>query len=352
MQPIQVYSLPPHLLTSPYLDQLYGSINDPGVQVRHDRPRRAIPVLLFGRGPRVLHLHFFDELTQRPGMLATTTRSLLFVLLLVVLRLRGVRLIWTAHNLKPHESYHSFWAAWVYSMAVRLSTAVIAHSAAAKTMLEARYGPMPHATVIPHGSYIGLYGPVAERAASRAALGLPADGPVLLNIGTLRPYKHLESLIEAFAALPVASRGTLLIAGGVKSAVYAEALQTQAASVPGVVLRPQHIPDKELPRYFAAVDAVVLPYASLLTSGVLLWALSYARPVVAPAFGPVLELVREGHEGWLFEPNDTASLCSALGRALAAPDRERMGHNALAVAEQFDWPSIAAQTAQVYRRSG
>ncbi len=129
--------------------------------------------------------------------------------------------------------------------------------------------------------------PAAPRSICRA------EGPVLLNIGTLRPYKNIEGLIDAFGALPEEKRGTLLIAGAAKSAAYAEELRRRAAAVPGVVLRAEFIADEALPSYLAAADIVVLPYRSLLTSGILLWALSYARPVVAPAFGPVHELVGE-----------------------------------------------------------
>ncbi|MEO7911418.1 MAG: hypothetical protein ABIV47_17365, partial [Roseiflexaceae bacterium] len=62
---LTIYPLPPQLPTNPYLDQLYGAMVAPDIQIRRIRPRYAVPELLLGSGPRVLHLHFFDELTQR-----------------------------------------------------------------------------------------------------------------------------------------------------------------------------------------------------------------------------------------------------------------------------------------------
>ena len=347
--PIVVYPLPPQLPTSPYLDQLYAPIGAHGIAVRRGRPRHELPRLLLGRGPRVLHLHFFDELTQRPGWLPTIMRSLGFLLLLALLRLRGVRLVWTAHNLAPHEAYHPRWAELVYRTTIHWCAAVIAHSQAAKEVLERRFGPLPGCRVIPHGSYIGLYGPPREREASRAALGLPAHGPVLLNFGTLRPYKGLEDLIAAFAQQPEAGRGCLLIAGAAKDAAYAAKIARRAAAVAGARLDLRFVPDAELPAYLAAADLVALPYHTLLTSGVLLWALSYARPAIAPAFGPAAELVREGNTGFLFAPGDAGALANALERALAHPDLNALGRNGLALAQTFAWPAIAAQTAAVYR---
>jgi glycosyltransferase involved in cell wall biosynthesis len=93
----------------------------------------------------------------------------------------------------------------------------------------------------------------------------------------------------------------------------------------------------------------MLPYHALLTSGVLLWALSCARPAVAPGFGPAAELVREGVTGFLFTPGQAGSLDQALARALAHPDLAALGRNGLAAAQAFAWPEIARLTAACYR---
>jgi glycosyltransferase involved in cell wall biosynthesis len=319
-----------------------------GVAVRRGRPRYELPRVLLGRGPRILHLHFFDELTQRAGTGTTAARSLLFLALLLALRLRGARKSWTAHNLAPHAAPHPRWGLFGYRLVARWSAAIVAHSQAARDMLEATYGRLPQVRVIPHGSYVDQYGAPRDRGASRAALGLPPGGRVLLNVGTLRPYKGLEDLLEAFAGLPESERGTLLIAGEAKDRAYAAAIERRASTIAGARIEPRFVPDEQLPSYLAAADVVVLPYHALLTSGILLWALSAGRPVVAPAFGPVRELVREGREGFLFAPGDPASLRVALARALAHPDIDALGRAGQEVAREFAWPRIAEQTAAIY----
>jgi glycosyltransferase involved in cell wall biosynthesis len=346
-----VYPLPPQLPNNPYLDQLYAPMAELGIAVRRGRPRYEILRLRLGRGPRILHLHFFDELTQRRSEYATAIRSLLFLGLLLALRLRGVRLVWTAHNLRPHEQFHPLWGFVVYRAVARWSSQIIAHSAAARAQLEARYGALPHCAVIPHGSYIGSYGAPRDRAQSRAALDLPPAGPVLLCFGALRPYKGVETLLAAFAQLPEHRRGTLVVAGAVKDRAYGATIERQAAAVAGVRLELGYIPGERLARWLGAADLVVLPYHSMLTSGSLLGALSYARPVIAPAFGPVGELVREGIQGFLFAPNDQASLRAALDRALAHPDLDALGQAGLATARGFAWPKIAELTVACYVRT-
>lgn len=348
---ITVYSLPPQLLSNSYLDRLYAPMAAYGILVRRGRPRAELPHALFGAGPRILHLHFFDELTQQRSRAQTAARSIAFLGLLAALRARGVRQVWTAHNLQPHETRHAAWAARVYRAVARSSAAIIAHSQAARAMLEERYGALPHCTVIPHGNYIGAYGPPRAQATSRAALGLPAAGRVTLALGTLRPYKGLEDLLAAFSQLPAESRGTLLIAGAAKDRAYANALEQQATSIAGARVQTQFVPDDALATYLGAADLVALPYRRMLTSGVLLAALSYGRPVLAPALPPIAELVREGENGFLFTPSDTGALAAALNRALAHTDLAALGERALTSARAFDWEKIAAQTVAVYRRA-
>lgn len=347
---IRVYPLPPQLVTNPYLDQLYTPMKGMGIEVRRIRPRYALLPLYLSSGPRILHLHFCDEIIQRRSAWQTVVRSLAFLAGLRLLILRGVRLVWTAHNLEPHECYHPVWAFNVYRSIGRWSSAIIAHSEAARHMLIARYGHLSTCHVIPQGNYIGHYGPRRDQAQSRAELGLAMHGPILLNLGTLRPYKGLEDLLTAFSQLPEETRGRLLIVGAAKDRAYAAALQRQASCISGAWVLPHFVPDSRLPLYLAAADVVVLPYRSLLTSAMLMCALSYARPVIAPASAPVLELVQEGQNGFLFTPGDTASLSAALARALAHPDRDRLGQAALQTARLFDWPTSAATTVAVYRQ--
>jgi glycosyltransferase involved in cell wall biosynthesis len=343
---MQIYPIPRQLITSPYLDQLYRPFEDwPDCRLRRVPFAQALRELLLGRQPQIAHWHFFDELTQRPSRLATAARTLAFMALLKLLRWRGVKLVWTAHNLEPHELRHPRWAERAYQAMFQHAHTVIAHSHAAADLLRSRYSTATPIQVIPHGAYVGLYGPRQPKNASRAALGLPAEGFIALNLGTLRPYKGLELLLQAWDT----SAGRLVIAGGVKDAAYAAQLRTQAHPLAGVDLRLNFVPDAELPIWLGAADVVVLPYRKLLTSGILLWALSYGVPVVAPDVAPVRELIREGEQGFLFAANDPASLRAALGRAAAHPDLAALGERAYQTALPFDWPGIAAKTATVYR---
>jgi glycosyltransferase involved in cell wall biosynthesis len=73
------------------------------------------------------------------------------------------------------------------------------------------------------------------------------------------------------------------------------------------------------------------------------------RPVIASAVGGVPELVVDGATGVLVRPDDHEHLAHELGVLLAAPDvRARMGRAGLGRVQQFSWPSIADQYADIY----
>ncbi len=354
---IRIYPIPPVLTDNPYLDLLYAPMAGwPEVEVRRTRPlRRSLFALLMTPAPQlpppVVHLHFFDEICQHPNRMGTAVRTAAFVALLRLLRRRGVRLVWSAHNLMPHEPYHPDLAGWLYRQVVALSDAVIAFSSPVADELIAHYGRPRHLAVIPHGHYIGQHGPKPARAEARARLGLPADAFISLCLGAWRPYKGLEDAIAAFAQL-VENRGpapVLVIAGQPKLPGYAALLREMADQVPGVRLIPGRVPDEAIASYWAAADVAVFAYRRLTNSGALIEAMSYGVPVIAPDVPAVRELVREGETGFLFAPGDIASLRAAMRRAQAHPDLPALGRAALDRVRQYDWEEIAAQTLNVYR---
>ncbi|WP_110513290.1 glycosyltransferase family 4 protein [Herpetosiphon llansteffanensis] len=343
---ISIYPIPRLLTTSPYLDLLYDPfVAWPELRIMRQPFAQSLRAGLLQRDNRVLHWHFFDELTQRPSQSATALRSMSFIALLRLLRLRGAKQVWTAHNLEPHELRHPAWAKRSYQAMVQVAGQIIVHSQAAAQLIDQRYQVGSKTTVIAHGAYIGFYGPQLAQTAARELLQLKQNGFLAVSLGTLRPYKGVELLIEAWAA----ELGQLEVVGAVKDPLYVQQLQ-QLATNPVITIRPDFIADALLPAWFAAADVVVLPYRKTLTSGMLLAALSYARPLVAPDLPPVRELIREGENGFLFEPNNVASLRAALQRAAAHPNRQALQQNALQTVQALDWTQLAAQTADVYRR--
>jgi glycosyltransferase involved in cell wall biosynthesis len=103
--------------------------------------------------------------------------------------------------------------------------------------------------------------------------------------------------------------------------------------------------------YFQRASLVALPYLTASTSGVLMTAYSYAKPVVSTRVGCLPEYVEEGRTGLLVPPSNVEQLADAIVRLLLDDAlRHRMGENALRWIEEKQ-KSITAQTLEVYDKA-
>jgi glycosyltransferase involved in cell wall biosynthesis len=205
--------------------------------------------------------------------------------------------------------------------------------------------PPDKVLVLPHPSYLGAYPDDATDAEARARYALAADDVVFAFVGNVRPYKGLDDLLAAFGSVtasprPDGRRRRLLIAGRPLDDPTIAALLERAAAHPDVVVDARRIPAEELSIPLRASDVVVLPYRASLTSGALLLALSFGRPVIAAASPHVRETVGDD-EAILVPAGDRMALARALGdadRLLTAGAREA----ALATARRLD-PSVISR---------
>ena len=81
-----------------------------------------------------------------------------------------------------------------------------------------------------------------------------------------------------------------------------------------VLLRAEYIPDEETELYFKAADVLVLPYRFIFQSGVLFLGYSFGLPVVAADVGTLKDEIIEGKTGFVFKPEDSVDLASAIER--------------------------------------
>ncbi|HTX09593.1 MAG TPA: glycosyltransferase [Solirubrobacteraceae bacterium] len=329
-----------------YLTLLSLALTRAGVEVT-SVDRAALWRLGWRRDVDLVHLHWLEFIAPSApgglGLLRTMIRDARLIAALTWLRLRGIRLVWTVHNLEPHEPAHPRLEELLGMLVSRISHALVAHSAYARSRIHERWGSAVKVAVIPHGNYIGVFArPKGTRADIRRSLGIPDDAYVFLAFGQVRAYKRLTDLVEALGALP-SDDVRLLIAGKPVAAEEVRRLRDAAASDPRVVLDLRQVPDEEVSALHLCADAAVLAYRDVFSSGALLLALSFGLPVVAPNVGTAAELVGS-HAGELFGPGGlTAALDSA--RATDQPSRAAA---AAAVARQYGWDRVGTETAALY----
>jgi glycosyltransferase involved in cell wall biosynthesis len=223
--------------------------------------------------------------------------------------------------------------------------AVIVHSEyGRRTMIDWGAADPAKLHVVHHGAFehLARQGPEVALPDELARV----EGPVVLFFGLLRPYKGLETLLEAWRGV----RGAELWIVG-RPLIPVGPLQARAPA--GVRFVPRFVSDRELPAYFRRADVVVLPYSRTERfdqSGVLATALGFGKPAVVSDVGGFGEVAATG-AARLVAPGDAEALAGALGELLGDPsERSRMADAAVAAARgPYSWEAAAAKTAALYR---
>lgn len=297
---------------------------------------------------RVLHLHFVQPFFAYESVHARLRWVLRFARNLLLARAFGYATVFTLHDLRPSFPLRPAWVDYLgHWVAANLTDRVIVHCTAAATMLRGRYGRRGGVHVIEHPNYLGVYADTMTRGDARARLDLPARERVFLFFGALRPGKGVGALVDAFAALP-ADDARLVIAGEPHLPdSELERLRARAARDPRLRLELRYIADDDVGVFIAATDVVVLPFAEVLTSASAILAMSFGRPVVAPALGCLPELLADD-AGVLYDPAAPDGLLAALRRCLTE-DLSAIGAAGFERVRSRTWQAAAAQTIAVYR---
>ncbi len=336
---------------NPYQELLASGLASLGVQVEIAKGRLLfVAEVLRGGRPDVLHVHTPDYfVVYRRSLPAAVVALGLFVAQLVTLRLLGVTVIWTAHDLLNHERRYPRLDRLCRLATARLSGAVIVHCAGAGRSAAAAFGlDSSRIRVVPHGHYQDRYPDFnGDALAARATLELPADPFIVLFLGNLRRHKGLEPLMDAFQRLD--RDGVLLvIAGEPFDDGIRAALTERVAGQGGVRLRLGFVSEDAVAAYLRASDVVVCPFTSSLTSGSLALALSFGKAVVVPRLGCAAEMVSEDG-GFLYDPKQPDALVSSLRAAVDARERlEAIGARNRTRMRPFDWTLVARRTLAVY----
>jgi glycosyltransferase involved in cell wall biosynthesis len=162
------------------------------------------------------------------------------------------------------------------------------------------------------------------RGETRRVLGIAPDRFVVGWIGRMTGVKRTEDVLVAFRRLlDLGVDATLCMVG---DGPDRPAVERRAHEL-GVMRHTLFLGyQEEVARFYAAVDAVVLPSINEGTPVTAIEALAAGRPVVATRVGGVPDVVRDGEGGFLVPAGATRELAERLAELARDPDlRERMG---------------------------
>ncbi|HSA99603.1 MAG TPA: glycosyltransferase [Anaerolineales bacterium] len=162
---------------------------------------------------------------------------------------------------------------------------------------------------------------IRERAAVRAELGIPTDASVLTTVAVLRPQKGIQFMIRALPAVLASHPNTYYLVVGDGSHRDALRAEVQKAGLNDRVIFAGM--RRDVARLLAASDIFVLPTLTEALPTVLAEAMAANLPIVASRVGGVPEMVTDGQNGCLVEPEDLDGLVSACSQLLGQYELQR-----------------------------
>ena len=219
--------------------------------------------------------------------------------------------------------------------------------------------------IIPCGVNLELFHPIDQQAA-RDHLGLPPERQLLLFVGRLDPVKGLNVLLEAMCTLtrrihPCRAQDlSLAVIGGDRES-HLEALGDptclaeirQELGLDDLVIFVGSRAQEDLPYYYAASLACVMPSLYESFGMVALEAMACATPVIASRVGGLTFTVRDGETGFLVPERDPDALADKLELVITDADlRHRLGERAAEVAAGYSWDLVADQIEGLYAELG
>ena len=187
----------------------------------------------------------------------------------------------------------------------------------------------------------------AGHPVGRSQFTTPGARPTFGFFGRLHESKGILSLLDAVMAMP-ANTVTLKLAGDVQDEHVRHRIEAASA-----VQDVQFLGFAQPREFFEQIDILVVPSLWHEPFGrVAIEALAHGVPIVSSRRGGLIDIVDEGINGWLYEPDEKDGLLTQLSRAHAITTETwaEFSENAIASSKQYLPSDVAASYLEFYRQ--
>ena len=252
--------------------------------------------------PNIVHSHLV-----RPDIAAA----------LVMRQAGSIAFLSSVHGIY-RDRWFGAWAAPLMRWTYRKADAIIAISSAVKTWLHEDLGICDDKITVIH------YGIEPERFAgcntSGWENGQPNRRAVIGSIGRLEPGKNFECLIHAMKSVRTQLPNASLLIAGHDPEGYGQKLETLIAELELT----QHVRligfQKDVSSFLHGVDIFAFASRTEGFGQVVIEAMASGTPVVVSRIAPLTEIVKEGENGLLVDPDDPPGFARAIIWLLNHPE--------------------------------
>jgi len=198
-------------------------------------------------------------------------------------------------------------------------------------------------SVVPCGVNLEQF-KILDRAQARQYLGFDND-KIILFVGRIDPLKGIHKLIKALSYLRHIPRLRLLVIGGdERSQREIEQLQELAFNlkIQDSVTFLGLVKHEQLPYFYNAADACVVPSYYESSGLVALESLACGTPVVATDVGNHKSVIRQGQTGYVIRDNVPHLLADKIALLLSRSSTDTKSAQLIrATVSKFSWSNIA-----------
>ena len=221
---------------------------------------------------------------------------------------------------------------------------IIATTEKEKEELILHYGASPERIgVVPCGVNLEQFKPV-DKEIAKQQLGF-GDDKIILFVGRIEPLKGIDSLIKAMPYLQDTQRVRLVIIGGDEHSQHEiERLWKLSwdLHIQDSVTFLGLIKQEELPCFYSAANACIVPSYYESFGLVALESLACGTPVVATNVGGIKSVIQQGETGYVVIDNTPRRLADKIALLLSKPSlNAKSALSIRASVARFSWSNIA-----------
>ena len=263
--------------------------------------------------------------------------------------LGGIKVLFVCHNVFPHERFPM--DRFLTKLVLSKGNFYIVQSSIDEADLKTiKAHPLYQKTVHPTYNVFKLQN--LSKQEGRKLLGINNNTKTLLFFGFVREYKGLKYLLRA---IPMVSSKIndikLLVVGdfGSDKQDYLDIIE-ELKIANKVDIYDGYIPDKDVEKFFAASDLVVLPYESATQSGIIQIAYGFEKAVIATDVGGLPEVVIHEKTGYIVPSRNSSKLAERIIQFYQGNKMEYFQEGIRQEAYKYSWDRMTEVVETLWRK--
>jgi 1,2-diacylglycerol 3-alpha-glucosyltransferase len=223
---------------------------------------------------------------------------------------------------------------------------IIAPTPATENLLR-KAGVKKKIVVLSNGIDLSKFNLINNADYLRKRLNLTKD-PVILFVGRLEKEKQIDVLFKAAAIINEKIDFQIIIVGKGTEEKFLKKLANDLGIKSSITIV-GYLPKDDLPYIYKTADVFVIPSIAELQSLVTMEAMASGLPVIGANAVALPHLIKDGKNGFLFEPTDDKELSDKLQMLLESSElRKKMGKASLEIIRNHDINKIVKQAENIF----